>query len=497
MISSYNKGFRSVNLDSNRVNLKFSDVRFWGFTLLFTLALYASLLLTTATPLILITLPMVAYDRAFMFPIFMAIPLAQGAFITDQIDTDTLAESVALASVLPLLAYDIVSKKSKILPYRFVIWYVLFVFFILLGQIVYWQHPQNLIGLSSGQPTWKPVFRSTTRIIKVVFYFVYLKVLINYSFQDNMRTLEYSRKFTPFIVMGLGIYLLTHGTAVAGANQGGGASLQLGDAHHGAFTSQLCSLGIYLYITLFKPKEKIWNKATAAIGLLMMFIMIMQMGSRNGLVCFMLVSALGIYVNVKNKRIDYQFLISFVIGIVGIAGIIFSLNSPTVKRAIYMTEVEQGGNRWYYWEAGLTALEHYPFLGMGGDESASIAAVSKYGPGFIDDKVMHNTYLEFAVEYGVVGFLFYVSFLFYILKWSYRLFKFALSKNYPLLTGPSVSYLILMFSALFVSRIWETAIWYNLSLVFALSFQMIYKHYIGRKPINTSSGFRRQLQGEN
>lgn len=493
MISSYNKGYRPVNLDTNRINLKFSDVRFWGFTLLFTLALYASLLLTTATPLILITLPMVAYDRAFMFPIFMAIPLAQGAFITDQIDTDTLAESVALATVLPLLAYDIVSKKSKIVPYRFVIWYVLFFFFIILGQIVYWQHPFNLTGLSSGQPTWKPIFRSTTRIIKVTFYFVYLKVLINYSFQDNMRTLEYSRKFTPFIVMALGIYLLTHGTVVAGANQGGGESLQLGDAHHGAFTSQLCSLGIYLYITIFKRKEKIWNRGTAAIGLLMMFIMIMQMGSRNGLVCFMLVSALGIYVNVKNKRIDYQFLISFVIAIVGIIGIIYSLNSPTIKRAIYMTEVEQGGNRWYYWEAGLTALEHYPILGMGGDESASIAAVTKYGPGFIDDKVMHNTYLEFAVEYGAVGFLFYITFLFYILMWSYRLFKFALQKNYPLLTGPSVSYLILMFSALFVSRIWETAIWYNQSLVFALSIQLIYNQYVGKKRINTYSGLRKQM----
>lgn len=495
MISSYKSGYRPANLDSNRVTLKFSDVRFWGFTMLFTLALYSSLLLTTATPLILITLPMVMYDRAFMFPIFMAIPLAQGAFITDQIDTDTLAESLALATVLPLLGYDVLTKKSLIVPYRFVLWYVLFVFFIVFGQFVYWQHPENLLGLENGQPVWKPVFRSTTRIIKVLFYFTYLKVLINYTFKDNMRTLEYSRKFTPYIVMALGLYLLLHGTVVAGSNQGGGESLQLGDAHHGAFTSQLCSLGIYLYITIFKEKEKVWNRIAAFVALAMMFVIIMQMGSRNGLVCFVLVSMLGVYINIKNKRLDYQFLVAFAIGVVGVAGIIFSLNSPTVKRAIYMTEVEGGGNRWYYWDAGVTALSHYPLLGMGGDESASVAAVSKYAPGLVDDKVMHNSYLEFAVEYGLLGFLFYISFLLYIFMWSWRLFKFALQKNFRLLTAPSVSFAILMFSAIFVSRIWETAIWYNLSLVFALSYQLIYKQYIGRKPINTYSGFRRQMEG--
>lgn len=487
--------YRPVNLDTNRVNLKFSDVRFWGLTMLFTIALYSSLLLTTATPLILITFPLVAYDRAFMFPIFMAIPLAQGAFITDQVDTDTMAESISLATVLPLLAYDVFTLKSKVVPYRFVVWYVLFVFFVLFGQIVYWQHPENLsLGLDDNAPTYKPVVRCVTRLIKIGFYFFYLKVLINYSVNDIMRTLEYSRKLTPFIVMALGVYLLLHGTAVSGANQGGGESLQLGDAHHGAFTSQLCSIGIYLYVTLFKEKEKIWNRVSALIALTMMFIIIMQMGSRNGLVCFALVSALGVYVNITNKRLDYQFLVAFVIAVIGIAGIIFSLNSPTVKRAIYMTEVEQGGNRWYYWEAGLTALSHYPFTGMGGDESASIAAVSKYGPGFIDDKVMHNSYLEFAVEYGYIGFLFYVSFLFYIFVWSYRLFRFALSKNYRLLTAPSVSFLILMFSALFVSRIWETAIWYNLSLVLALSYLLIYRMHVGRKKVNTYSAFRHQVE---
>ncbi len=477
----------------NVFTIKMSSVIFASIATLFAIALYTSLVMTTATPLILITLPLVAYDRAFLFPIFMSIPLAQGAFITDQVDTDTLAESVALASVCPLLLYDVLRLKSRQVPYRFVILYVIFGFFVVLGAFVYWQHPENLKGLQNGATQAKPIYKAVIKVIKVTFFFLYLKVLINYPISTNIRTLEYSRKMAPLTVIMLGIYLLLHGSAQSGAGTGGSETLQMGDAHHGAFTSQLCSIGIFLYITLFKAKENLFNKAIAVFAIVFMFVMIMQMGSRNGLVCFAMVSGLGVYINIKNKRLDYKFLITFFIGIIGVIAVIYSLNSPTLKRAIYMTEVESGGNRWYYWEAGLSALERNPFLGMGGDESASIAAVSKYGPGLIDDKVMHNSYLEMAVEYGVIGLIFYISFLTVILIWSYRLFNFALKRNDMLLTAPSVSYLILMFSALFVSRIWETAIWYNLSMVLALSIQLIYVKYVNKKRINTFSPLQHQL----
>lgn len=478
----------------NVFTIKASSIVFAGIIVLFSIALFSSLVLTTSTPLILITLPLVAYDRAFLFPIFMSIPLAQGAFITETVDVDTLAESVALASVCPLLLFDVLRVKSRTVPYRFVVFYIIFAFFVLLGLFVYYQHPENFKGMPAGTNHAKPILKSIIKIIKITFFFLYLKVLINYPVSTNIRTLEFSRKIAPFTVIMLGIYLLLYGRVQSGAAVAGQETLQMGDAHHGSFTSQLCSIGIFLYITLFKPKEKIWNKAIAVIAIIMMFIMIMQMGSRNGLVCFVLVSALGVYINIKNKRLDYQFMVLFVLGIVGAIGVVYSLSSPTIQRAIYMSTVEGGGNRWYYWDAGVSALTRNPFLGMGGDETASIAAVSKYAPGLLDDKVMHNSYLEMAVEYGLVGLVFYISFLSVILVWSYRLFNFALSKGDMLLTAPAVSYLILMFSALFVSRIWETAIWYNLTMVLALSIQLIYVKYTSRKNINTYSAIQHQLK---
>src|SRR6185436_9755222 len=130
--------------------------------------------------------------------------------------------------------------------------------------------------------------------------------------------------------------------------------------------------------------------------------------------------------------------------------ILISLDSPTVQRAIYMTEVESGGDRVYYWEAGAKAIQKFPIFGLGGDESASQGAVARYAPAVVEDKVMHNTYLEVAVEYGLFALIFYLALVFFVLKWGYRLFKFALQKQTVLLAAPAVSYLILMIAAMFI-----------------------------------------------
>ncbi len=220
-------------------------------------ALWTSLVMTTATPLIIITLPLILYDRAYFFPIFMAIPLAQGAFISGEIDTDSFAESIAIACVSPVLLFDVLSQKSKKVPFRFVVYFLLFGFFILLGIFVYYQHTtDNYRGLS-GAPTWKAIVRSIVKLFKITFFFIYLKVLINYSKETLIRTMDVSRKIAPFIVAILGVYLLLYGRIQSGAATQGTETLQMGDAHHGAFTSQLCSLGIFMFITMFMTEKNL------------------------------------------------------------------------------------------------------------------------------------------------------------------------------------------------------------------------------------------------
>ena len=113
--------------------------------------LFFSLYESTSVPLVLITFPLVLYNRAFLFPMFLTLSLCQGAFAqaTSGVGTSdaSYAESLSIASVAPMLLYDLITQKSKVVPYRFVIFYVIFLVFIYLGMFIYYQHPENYMTL--------------------------------------------------------------------------------------------------------------------------------------------------------------------------------------------------------------------------------------------------------------------------------------------------------------------------------------------------------------
>ena len=72
------------------------------------------------------------------------------------------------------------------------------------------------------------------------------------------------------------------------------------------------------------------------------------------------------------------------------------------------------------------------------------------------------------VPYGLIGVAFYICFVCLILYHSYKNFMFAMKYNNMLIAVPSVSYFISIFAGLFVSRVWESTLWYNTLLVFAV-----------------------------
>jgi hypothetical protein len=149
--------------------------------------LYFCLVESTSMPLVLVAIPLCLYDRSFIFPMLLTIALCQGAFEAAEVtgsgatqDTD-FAESLILASVSPMLLYDLTRNKiSRVIPYRFVIFYVIFLFFVFQGVIVYYQYPQNYKNLIPLHAKWAPIMHSIMKSIKIIFYLFYLRVLINY-----------------------------------------------------------------------------------------------------------------------------------------------------------------------------------------------------------------------------------------------------------------------------------------------------------------------------
>ena len=427
-----------------------------------------------------------------MFPMLLTVTLCQGAFEAAEVTMSSAtqdtsyAETLIIACVSPMLFYDLTLQRSKIVPYRFVIFYVIFIWFVYQGIFVYYQHPENYHIGAIQAAKYSPILHSIIKSIKLVFFIFYLRVLINYPVEKNLKTLELTRRFVPFVLIILGVNLLLNGREQSGAGYSG--TLQMGDAHHGSYTSQLCAMGFYCFITLFMRKVNIFTRGFALMAIAAVGTTIMMMGSRNGLLSFAILCCIGFYINLVGKKIDYKVIMVTLAFLAGVGTILISLDSPTIQRAIFMTE-QGGGDRVYYWQAGAEAVMDHPVFGMGGDESASQSAVARYSPVAVEDKVMHNTYLEMAVEYGVFGLIFYLTFLFFALTWGYRLYKYALKKGNLLIAAPPISYLILMIAACFISDIWDTAIWYNLSMVFALTIQLVYYQYINKKHIDTKASF--------
>ena len=469
--------------------LGFTDVQFLFIMLVISGALYYCLTESTSVLLVAIAIPLCLYDRAYIFPMLLTVSLCQGALQEAQVTGSSTtqdasyAETLIIAALSPILFYDLTRQRSRIIPFRFVIFYVIFFYFVYQGLFVYYQHPQNYLRLEIPSARYAAVLHSVVKSIKIIFYLFFLRVLINYPADKNIRMLELTRRFVPFILIVLAINLLVNGRSQSGAGYTG--TIQMGDAHHGSFTAQLCAMSIYCFITFFKPKVSIITRGFALVAITAVGVSIMLMGSRNGLLSLALVCGIGFFIHLKNKSLGFQFIMVVLAIIAATIAIILSLNSPTVQRAIYMTETRGGGDRVYYWKAGAKALSENPVFGMGGDESASQGVVAAFAPPGVQDKVMHNTYMEMAVEYGIFGGIFYIVLVVFALTWGYRLYRYAFAKKELVIAAPAISYLTLMVAAIFISDIWDTAIWYNLSMVLALAIQLVFEQYINKRKVNT------------
>src|SRR5882672_5660736 len=130
-----------------------SDIRFLGIMLFISGVLYYCLAESTSVPLVAIAIPLCLYDRAYIFPMLITVSLCQGVFQEAQVTGSrttqdaSYAETLIIAALSPILFYDLTRQRSRIIPFRFVIFYVIFFYFIYQGLFVYYQHPQNYLRL--------------------------------------------------------------------------------------------------------------------------------------------------------------------------------------------------------------------------------------------------------------------------------------------------------------------------------------------------------------
>lgn len=447
------------------MNLTLNHLWYWVSSLLILAMVWISMYLSNAWPLLAIAVPLIFLDRAYAIPILITIAAIEGSFKVEEASSN--AESMAILLVFPFLILDYFTNNKIKVPFKLSILYLTFGFFVILGIYIYNQHPQikqYLAPLMSMMPTGMVglLIKMVLKFMKIIFFFMFLKVLINKDRELISRSLIILKDLTPYVIMMVLLNMTLYGVVTEKFD-----TMHFGDSHHGDFSANMNALGVFLYIGILEKKTSFFKRLVNIGGLACLLIIIMNLASRNGLLCFCILGVLAGGLGIWNKNWGTKFsIIVSALFVVGVCAYIFK-DSPTVERFIYQTEVEGGGDRLSYWSAGLESLKEDPLLGLGGDETASLYAVGRYSPE-VDDHVMHNTFIEFAVEYGILGLIFYLVFQYVILYHAYKNFMFAVTYNKLLLAAPSISYFLSIFAGLFVSRVWESTLWYNMTLIFAI-----------------------------
>lgn len=430
---------------------------------LLLVALAVSLYMNDSTFILIVLLPIVILDRSFLIPILFTIPVVEGVYATDT--TSSNSETIAIAMLVPVLGYDLIRRNKKMIPFKIVALYLIFIIMTFVGFIVYKRHNEisKAIAIPMHLPFIPVLGRVLAKILKITFFLIYVKLLINYGKQYIYEALKLFRALSPYIILTIAGYTLLFGQV----SQKFGGVIHFGTASHGDFTASLDAICVFLYLALFERSNRYFEKLMALTAIAALLYLIMQMGSRNGLLSFAFVTVLGVFLVMRNRSWTFQFLIVGGAFVIGVSSLYFFKDSPTIQRAIYEMTVQSGGERIDYWYAGGQALKDAPLLGQGGDETASLYSVGRWSPN-VEDHVMHNTFLEVAVEYGLLGLSFYLIFVYTILRWGYKEVIYAIKTNDLILGTPAIAYTVSIMAGMFISRVWDTTLWYYLGIIFAI-----------------------------
>jgi len=267
-------------------------------------ALWISLIQNNSTPLLLVLLPLVLMDRTFLIPILFTLPLVEGVYYTDGGTSN--AETVAIAMLVPVLGYDLLRKNKVNIPTRILALFIIFIIMEMVGFIVYKQHPyiSKTVGVWLNLPGAPVTGKVIARILKLIFFIVYLKLLINYGKEYIYKALSLYRSLAAYTILAIALYTLKYGIV---AEQFGGI-IHFGAAAHGDFTASLDALAVFLYIAIFEKRKNYFEKIISLITLGTLFYLIMNMGSRNGLLSFVFVTGISMLLVLANRSGTMIFL---------------------------------------------------------------------------------------------------------------------------------------------------------------------------------------------
>src|SRR5206468_1471435 len=225
------------------VNLKLKDLWYWSANFALLASAFLSMYVNNALPMLAVSIPLVMLDRAYVVPLLLFIAAIEGSFKVE--DAASQAESTAILMIGPLFAYDFIRKNGRMVPYSLVLLYIIFGMFVVIGMFTYSSHPQITQYLApimfKKQGGVGIYFKMFMKVIKLCFFFIYLKVLINEDKDLFYRALTLIKDMAPYLAILVALNMMMFGVVSDKFE-----TIHFGESHHGDFSANMNALGVYI-----------------------------------------------------------------------------------------------------------------------------------------------------------------------------------------------------------------------------------------------------------
>lgn len=394
-------------------------------------------------------------------PIIIIVPVIES--ILNLNEKNAIPVGTLMAGLLiPIMVWNILLTSPKLFSKAKKIFY-LFLFLIVYGTAIallqdYYKIDSNAI-----------IQRNLINLLRLAFCFTIAYFLSGMTREKLLNGFKICVQMAPFIMILVVYYYIANG------HQKGFkyAYLNLGTIGHGSFSGTLVAYSTLLFYNVYYTKKK-YFKLLNLIALAYFAYLIFLMGSKNGLLSFVFMLAVTtVFFFIKGKSRRFMGMLALVVIAVSLS---FSTISelPTSRRlmrAKTSTGVDVNTlttGRADLWKGGIKGILSYQGLvGYGSTPLASlyITRIS------LKDKnnVLHNTPMEFTLQYGVFGLMAYIVLLYTIFryfKYIYR--KTKLRRLPPILLVPFLSFFSLTLSSMFLSWEWNPYWWYQIAIIFAI-----------------------------
>lgn len=430
-------------------------------SILFVLVLWGSMMVSYPPLLVLGALPFILINRIFLVPFMILVPLIEGGFI---LPFPVYTETLTLLVMAPLLAFDIfVNTKNKaFFDSRYVFIYIAFLLMAIFGSFVAFNSAEIEIKNST-------IIKTVSDVIGRISFFFFLYIayvqLGIHKIRMGLQVMQFIS--VPFFI-GFFIYMNYRGI-IYGYRQ----YLNFGYTSHGTWSVSLIGLSAYLFYRIIPNGRSFSQIFWAMTAYIMSVWIVISSDSRNGLLSLVIMLLFAVFILRGTSMSVPRALVLFFAGLASLILVINSWNKPLMaefRQQFSSSEAldEFSNSRTSLWAIGIRGFLERPLTGHGGAPQITRQYARKY---IGKDLVLHNTIIEVAFQYGIVGLFLYLLLQARILKGFFEIQKRIIKRpleNDGVFLLPFITYFSLIFSALFISWLWRSIVWGHISLLLAI-----------------------------